>query len=89
MRIGSTDAFTRVGEADWTACAQRLGLDPGMVLDRLRVILGQVPMALTTAAVNGQFEVPGFGQLKVPGLHGGSGLAMGGSVSVLGLSHAV
>ena len=50
MRIGSTDAFTRVGEADWTACAQSLGLDPGMALDRLRVILGQVPMALTTAA---------------------------------------
>jgi hypothetical protein len=30
--------------------AQSLGLDPGMALDRLRVILGQVPMALTTAA---------------------------------------
>ena len=50
MRIGSTDAFTRVGEADWTACAQSLGLDPGMALDRLRAILGQVPMVLTTAA---------------------------------------
>ncbi len=50
MRIGSNDAFTRVGETDWTACAQNLGLDPGMALDRLRVILGQVPMALTTAA---------------------------------------
>jgi len=50
MRIGSNDAFTRVGETDWTACAQSLGLDPGMALDRLRVILGRVPMALTTAA---------------------------------------
>jgi serine/threonine-protein kinase HipA len=51
MRIGSNDAFTRVGETDWTACAQSLGLDPGMALDRLRAILGQVPMALTTAAI--------------------------------------
>jgi serine/threonine-protein kinase HipA len=50
MRIGSTDAFTRMGEADWTACAQGLGLDPGMALDRLRLILGEVSMALTTAA---------------------------------------
>jgi serine/threonine-protein kinase HipA len=50
MRIGSTDAFTRIGEADWTACAQGLGLDPGMALDRLRTILRQVPMALTSAA---------------------------------------
>ena len=39
--------------------------------------------------VNGQFEVPGFGQLKVPGLHGGSGSARGGSGSALGLSHSV
>ena len=50
MRIGSIDAFTRIGAADWTACAQRLGLDPGMALDRLRTILRQVPMALTSAA---------------------------------------
>ncbi len=50
MRIGSTDAFTRLGEADWTAYAQGLGLDPGMALDRWRTILRKVPTALTSAA---------------------------------------
>jgi len=41
------------------------------------------------SGVNGQFEVPGLGQVKVPGLRRGSGSARGGSVPVLGLSHAV
>lgn len=39
--------------------------------------------------VNGRVEVPGFGQVKVPGLCGGSRSARGGSGSALGLSHAV
>jgi hypothetical protein len=40
-------------------------------------------------AVNGQVEVPIFGQLKVSGLHGGSGLGVGASVPAPGLAHAV
>ena len=39
--------------------------------------------------VNGQFAVPGFGQVEVPALLGVSGSARGGSGPVLGLSHAV
>lgn len=41
------------------------------------------------SGVNGHVEVPGFGQVKVPGRRGGSGCARGGSGSGFGLSHAV
>ena len=54
---------------------------PASVFVNADVIAGQ--------RVNGHVEVSGFGQLKVSGLHGGSGLGLGASVPAPGLAHAV
>jgi hypothetical protein len=43
----------------------------------------------TPTPVNGQVEVSGFGQWRLSGLHGGSGLGLGACVPALGLAHAV
>lgn len=48
--LGSTDAFTRVGAADWRTVGEHLGLDADLAVERVASIVKQVPDALVAAS---------------------------------------
>jgi serine/threonine-protein kinase HipA len=48
--LGSTDAFTRVGAADWRTLGDHVGLDVDVALERVAWFVKQVPDALVAAS---------------------------------------
>lgn len=48
--LGSTDAFTRVGVADWRTVGDHLGLDGDVAVERVTSFMKQVPDALVAAS---------------------------------------
>ena len=50
IRLGRTDAFTRVEAQDWGTVARQLDLDPERVIERVREILARTPDAVEAAS---------------------------------------
>lgn len=48
--LGSTDAFTRVGAADWRAVGEVLGIGGDVAIERVTSIVTRVPEALDAAS---------------------------------------
>jgi serine/threonine-protein kinase HipA len=72
--LGSTDAFTRVGAADWRTVGEYLGLDGDRAIDRVASMLTQVPDALVAAfrevSLESALEVAFDWEEALAGYHG-------------------